>query len=108
MRMGSNEILDALSTLAGRTVTRDEVADVLGISVRTTTRYGHDTLANLKIAKLQLAANHYEVSLVRLLLQLGLITEAEVMEAADGLSPHLTEATPLELAERLVELLRRE
>lgn len=103
--MPSNELLEALSVLAGRSVSRTELAEILGISDRTITRYGQNPEGTLNLAELRTISNHLGLSLLTVLLQFGVITHTEVMAAADEHSPRLSEATPLELAKRLTELL---
>lgn len=104
--MMGNELIDALVALLGRPVRRPELAEAIGGSARTATRRGRDPdLSALKLSELRGIANYFGVPVVRLLIQLGIVTQTEVMEAADEISPRLTEATPLDLAKRLVLLL---
>lgn len=99
------QLLKALSLLAGRQVTRTEVAEATGRSPRTITRR-REGIDKLTLREVQGLADHLNLTLPQVLLALHIITPTDIAQSVDEYAPLLSEATTLELAEQLVKLLR--
>lgn len=101
----SNDLLAALSILLGRTVTRDEIGTLLNLSARSVTRRAQE-LSDLRFGEIRDLTDKLDVPIVQFLVAVGLLTQTEVAHAVDGVDPLLSEATSVELAERLLDVLR--